>query len=330
MNTPVAPLVSVVMPVHNREKLVQEAIHSIQNQTFQDWELVILDDGSTDRSLEVCRTFSQADPRIRVFVNERNEGVAACRNRLVTLSCGKYIANQDSDDISVPERLAWQVDVLESKPDVGLVSGICEWIDLQGNTTAHSPSGLATGQQYPQSKTEMVRLLYQNCNVENSTCMVRRSVLSEIPGPFDSSLKVCSDWRFFLDLAHRHKIYGISKVLVKLRRDINHPHLWKDKESGIFYANQCLRGVYRDYRKKDSPVSYILYRKAMAGFLLWDAYGWPMPDYQRALKAIQYDPTSKEAWKTVFRNGNFKRSLRYIKRQVLAKTSKSPDQPTVR
>jgi glycosyltransferase involved in cell wall biosynthesis len=315
------PVVSVVMPVFNRESLVQSAIRSIQDQTFQDWEMIILDDSSTDRSLEICRAIAEKDPRIRVFANQQNEGVASCRNRLATMARGRYIAHQDSDDLSVPERLEWQVDVLDSMPQVGLVSGICEWVDLHGKTIAHSPLLLTEGGQYPDNQPEMVRLLYRHCNVENATCMVRRSILSEIPGPFDTSLKLCSDWRFLLDLAHHHRIYGIGKVLVKLRRDVNHSHLWMNKQSGAFYADRCLRGVYRDYKNKSSPVSYILFRKAMSGLFLWDAYGWPMPDYQRALQAIKYDPTNSDAWKIVFRDGNFRRSLRFIKHQLLARAA---------
>src|SRR5262245_27748035 len=133
------PLISVWMPVLNRENFVADAVRSIQNQTFQNWELLILNDGSQDHTHDICNSFAKEDDRIRYFSNENNEGVPASRNKLMTLSKGKYIAIQDSDDISVPDRLQSQVDLLESTPAIGLVSGICEIIDSEGNVLSYSP-----------------------------------------------------------------------------------------------------------------------------------------------------------------------------------------------
>jgi glycosyltransferase involved in cell wall biosynthesis len=112
---------SVVMPVYNREKYLEEAINSILNQTFQDFEFIIVNDASTDRSEEIILSYK--DPRIRYFKNDVQSGTAATRNRGMKESAGKYIAVMDSDDISLPFRLKLQYEFLEKHPDIGILSG---------------------------------------------------------------------------------------------------------------------------------------------------------------------------------------------------------------
>ena len=150
------PLISVLMTAFNREALVGEAICSIQNQTLEDWELIILDDASTDRTVEVCESFAAQDKRIRVLANEQNLGLGENRKRVMSLGTGKYIANHDSDDISVPERLAEQVEVLETRPEIGLVSGVVALVSDEGHIFGYFPKSLYEGEQYPQEKKKMV------------------------------------------------------------------------------------------------------------------------------------------------------------------------------
>lgn len=114
------PSVSILMPVYNAEPYLSEAIQSMLNQTYADFELIILDDCSTDRSAEVVQTFS--DARIVYHRNEVNSGLANNLNTGLKLAKGKYIARMDGDDISLPQRLQTQVDFLESHPDIDLCS----------------------------------------------------------------------------------------------------------------------------------------------------------------------------------------------------------------
>ena len=94
------PKVSVIMPVYNTEKYLPEAISSILNQDFLDFEFIILDDFSTDNSWEIIQEFAKKDERIRVFKNTENKWISFCRNRLVELANTEFLCNQDSDDIS--------------------------------------------------------------------------------------------------------------------------------------------------------------------------------------------------------------------------------------
>jgi len=115
----IRPLISVVLPVYNAEQTVAAAVRSIRAQTLEDWELIVVDDASTDGSLAQIEKF--ADPRIRLMRNGGNLGLAASLNRGHTEAAGKYFARMDADDVSFPERLARQLAYLEAHPTVDLV-----------------------------------------------------------------------------------------------------------------------------------------------------------------------------------------------------------------
>ncbi|QQS26904.1 glycosyltransferase [bacterium] len=123
------PLVSVVMSVYNGEKYLREAIDSILNQTFTDFEFIIINDGSTDNTLKIIKSYK--DPRI-VLISRENKGQALARNAGIALARGKYIAMMDADDISLPERFEKQVDYLEGHHDIGAVSSFVQNVDSSG------------------------------------------------------------------------------------------------------------------------------------------------------------------------------------------------------
>jgi glycosyltransferase involved in cell wall biosynthesis len=295
------PVVSVLMPVFNRENLVGDAIQSILDQTFEDWELIILDDASTDGTLQVCESYAARDGRIRVHKNEKNLGVGGTRNRLLSLASGQYFAIQDSDDISVPERLAWEVEVLESKPEIGLVSGVVAYLDDEGRVIQHFPESLHRSEQYPQDKKAMVRLLYRNCEIANPTCMFRRSLVAETQEAYGTYRFVDDLW-FFLHAAHRVLFWGIPKVLAKMRRGTDHIHLWGDYPAGQMEAIQVKEAVYRLYKKDpESPINYWLYRKGMSALLVWQGrFNGSWHGYFTILRAISYDLSNRRAWESLW------------------------------
>ncbi len=125
-----SPLVSIAMPTFNCEKTVGAAICSMQAQTFADWELIVIDDGSTDKTLSVAGQFN--DPRIRLIKGERNLGLPARLNEAVALGRGRYLARMDGDDISYPNRLEWQLAYLQEHPEVDVLGGAISVFDGQG------------------------------------------------------------------------------------------------------------------------------------------------------------------------------------------------------
>ena len=127
-----APFLSVVMPVHNALPFLDESIGTIVNQTFTDFEFVIMDDGSTDGSERVLRAWEKKDDRIRVFQSDHKLGLAGSSNLVVSKARGRLIARMDADDISHPDRLRRQREVFKSRDDVVVVGTLCEGIDAKG------------------------------------------------------------------------------------------------------------------------------------------------------------------------------------------------------
>lgn len=128
------PLVTVLMSVFNGEKYLREAIDSILTQTFSDFEFLIINDASTDRSREII--LSYLDPRIRLIDNEENIGLTRSLNKGIDLAKGKYIARMDADDVSMPERLEKQVRFMEENPDIAVLGSWAYGIDGTGRINA--------------------------------------------------------------------------------------------------------------------------------------------------------------------------------------------------
>src|SRR5215207_6745619 len=125
------PSVSVIIPAYNHEKFVAECIQSVLNQTFQDFEIIITDDASTDRTVEIIESFD--DSRIKLFKHSKNQGVSIAANNCILHAGGRYIAWLSTDDAWYPEKLEIQVRYLDEHPEIGGAFGKAAWIDESGN-----------------------------------------------------------------------------------------------------------------------------------------------------------------------------------------------------
>lgn len=132
------PTVSVIMPVYNGEQYLAESINSLLDQTFIDWELIIVDDGSTDQTSQIVRSFSQKDSRIRLVNHANNLGLVASLNDALLATAGKLIARQDADDLSTPDRLEKMVHFFQENPETGLVGSNGYYLDEGGKVVGDS------------------------------------------------------------------------------------------------------------------------------------------------------------------------------------------------
>lgn len=297
-----SPRVSVLLPVYNGAAFVKDAVDSIRGQTYADWELLVVDDGSKDESAKVCQALAATDARIKFFQNETNLGLARTMNRLVSLAGGQYLAVQEQDDFAAPSRLEREVQVLDSRSEVGLVSGVAAWLDDAGKVWTHFPGRLHRGEAYPTDRAEMVRFLFtEQCKVVNAACMFRREVAAEIPGPFDAEARMSIDWQFFIHVAHRHQILGLPEVLVRMRRGGGHKSLTGKKELQFREARRCLRKMYEQYRADErSPINRQLFRQAMATELVLEGRAYSrVKGVGRVLQALVCQPTHRRAWQTL-------------------------------
>src|SRR5438105_8081109 len=166
--------VGVVMPVFNGELYLSEALESVLQQTFTDWELIAVDDGSQDASRSILEGFAAADCRIRILANETNEGISASLNRAWCEARSEYITIAHADDVSLPNRLAWQVDLLDARASIAAVGGAMILIDAEGRRV--SIAGVPTS-----SRAIRATLLRHNC-LNHSSVMLRRSALEKVRG----------------------------------------------------------------------------------------------------------------------------------------------------
>ena len=146
MNSPHPHTVTVLMPVHNAASYLREAIQSILDQTFRDFEFLIVDDCSTDGSYDILQGYR--DPRIRVIHSDRHLKLAGALNLGMDLATGKYLARMDADDISLPERLAVQVDFMEQHPDIGICGSWVKTFGTQKGAIYRQPVGTDMARAY--------------------------------------------------------------------------------------------------------------------------------------------------------------------------------------
>ncbi len=163
-------LVSVIMPVYNGEKYLAEAIDSILVQTFTDFELLIVDDGSQDGSAEIIRSYEKRDRRIRFFQLEENMGAATARNRGISAAGGEYVTSMDCDDVSLPERLQKQVDFLQSNPNIGGLGTCARMVHEDLKTTIGNFN-------VPQQHAHIALNMFVGASFVGATVMLRRHFL---------------------------------------------------------------------------------------------------------------------------------------------------------
>ncbi len=201
------PKVTVLMAVYNGELYLRETIESILAQGFPDFEFLIINDGSTDSTQEIIQSYD--DPRIRLINNEHNLGLTRSLNKGLELAKGEFIARQDGDDISEPERLAKQVAFLETHPEVALVGTWYKEIDAQGNLIREC--------NLPCDCTQIRWYLLFYCQFVHSAVMLRKSTVLEKIGFYNEALSYSMDYELWLRIARHLPVANLGEYLVKLR-----------------------------------------------------------------------------------------------------------------
>lgn len=200
-----SPRISVIMPVFNGEDFLQESIDSILNQTYPNFEFLIGDDGSTDNSWHILS--AQKDPRIRLFRNERNLGIAVTLNILIDSSKGEFIARQDCDDISLPERLKKQVKFLDNHPDIGLCGTFVEYFGSRVMKLLR-----------PVHDEEIKAYMLVSSPITHPTVMFRRSVLEKlVVSRYDQSKFPAEDYAMWFEFSRKTKLANLREILLKYR-----------------------------------------------------------------------------------------------------------------
>ncbi len=197
------PLITVIMPVYNCEKYILEAVESILQQTYTNFELILIDDCSTDATLQICKSFQ--DDRIVIIEKERNSGYTNSLNYGLSIAKGKYIARMDGDDISLPMRFEKQVDFLEANEDV-VVCG----------TQYNVINSLKTS-KHPIYHDDIKVKLLDGCYVAHPTVMIRKSFLDTNNLTYNPEMEPAEDYDLWSRIVFLGKIANLNEILLLYR-----------------------------------------------------------------------------------------------------------------
>jgi glycosyltransferase involved in cell wall biosynthesis len=208
MNT---PTVSVVMVVCNVDRFLAESIKSILGQSLREFEFIIVDFGSTDKSRAIISEYEAKDDRIK-FQTVPHCGLAEARNASCSFARGRYVAIMDADDVSAPQRLAWQVEFLEQYPEVSVLGGAAEWIDKNGRALATFGN--------PIWDREIRAALLEFCPLWQPSVLMRREAFVDVGG-YRPPFAPAEDYDLWLRMSEHFQLGNLKQVVLKYRI---HPH----------------------------------------------------------------------------------------------------------
>jgi glycosyltransferase involved in cell wall biosynthesis len=202
-----APLISVGMPIYNGQAYLSDAIKGIQNQTYSNWELILLDDASHDNSSEIAQNFAYKDSRIRYERKDKNEGLVAARNSILALSQGNFLAWNDQDDFSYPSRLEIQSKFMFSNPNIGICGSWTHIINGDGENSRPR-------RRYLPRLDQEIRptLLFTNC-LSFNTVFMNKMLIDESGLKFEESAHFALDYEFWTRSSDLVKLQNIPKFL---------------------------------------------------------------------------------------------------------------------
>lgn len=196
--------ITVLMPVYNGEKYLRQAMDSILNQTYRNFEFLVINDGSTDSSEEIILSYK--DERIRYIKNETNLRLIATLNKGIELAAGKYIARMDADDISEPERLQIQYSFMEQHPEVAICGS---WFNIIG----HEERVV----KYVRDHNSIMLKMFYQCHFCHPSVILRKEMLETFDHKFDPTFLHAEDYDFFVRIGEQYKLANIQQVLLHYR-----------------------------------------------------------------------------------------------------------------
>jgi len=202
------PKISVIMPVYNQGKFLKQSIDSILNQTFKDFELIIINDGSSDQTSEILKQYVKKDLRVKVF-SQKNQGCTKSLNYGIKQARGEYIARQDADDISLPKRFEKQIEFLNKNKNIGLVGSFAQVIDKQGNKKQKILG------QYTQNK-DLKKYSFWSDRFCHSTIIIRKKLLDKING-YDEHFVCSQDTDLYFRLMPHTQFANLEEILLLYR-----------------------------------------------------------------------------------------------------------------
>lgn len=264
-------MVSIILPTYNRAEYLGEAISSVFGQSFSNFELIVVDDGSTDRTSRLVKQF--CDPRL-IYLHQSNKGRSAARNYGLTKAVGAYIAFLDSDDVYLEGKLEQQVAYLDEHPEFGMVYTSAYCIDSDGNLLDEQPYfAHAEGNIYAQIA------FFQPLTITLPTVMVRREVLGAV-GYFDEAMERFEDTDLWRRIAKRYPVGAINVPTCRLRTHKDNALTAQDpkriRKAVDYYVAKVFRedaDIDRNFLRDGACRLYEYYAKALLSIPGWRNHG---------------------------------------------------------
>ena len=242
------PKVSVIIPTYNRSHMITRAVESVLNQTYPEFEIIIVDDASTDSTYDVIRSIN--DSRVKVIRHERNMGGSRSRNTAIEASSGEYIALLDDDDEWLPEKLRKQVDVFrESSAETGLVYSGFSFISSKDNSVL---KGIV-----PQKKGDLFRDFLNRDIICASTSVIKKDCFKKA-GNFDETLSSCQDWDMWIRITRHYRVDFSGDILANVY--IHGDQISTNLDSKIS-SRETLLKKYFNYLSEHPPILAFHYRR---------------------------------------------------------------------
>lgn len=277
--------ISVIIPAYNAESTILETIASVREQTYQDLEIIVINDGSNDRTLDKLSTI--ADTRLKVY-SYANGGLSIARNRGISRARGEYISFIDADDLWTPNKLEKQLAALQNNPEAGVAYS---WYAVMVEAENSSDTSLVFCKKVRLAGDVYHKLLIDNFIGNGSNILVKSSIIRSV-GDFDSSLQSCEDWDYFLRLASQTKFAVVPEYQIFYRKSVG-----TMSSQGSTMEREGLKTIERVF--ENIPQSQRLKNKSIASFYrycgkIYIDYGASSEDIrhsrQKLAQAIALDP----------------------------------------
>ena len=243
------PLISVLLPVYNCELYIQEAVDSILNQTYSHFELIIIDDCSTDATVSILKTYN--DSRINLIIKPKNSGYTDSLNFGIEIAKGDYIARMDGDDISLPERFEKQVNFLENNLDV-IMCG-----------TSYRIIGSGKIIHVPENHEDIQHALLEYSAFGHPSVMMRKSTLDKLPFVYNVEKEPAEDYDLWVRLLFAGKLHNLQEVLLEYRIHENQVSSFRSEKQKLISIDikfDLLKNVNYIFSEKEE----ILYKKCIS------------------------------------------------------------------
>ena len=207
------PLISVLIPVINSERYLRSAIESILRQSLKNFEIIAIDDGSSDHSYQILKTLAKSDPRLKVFKNSKNKGIVYTLNRAVKLAQGQYLARMDADDIAVSNRFKLQLNYLRKHPTTVVVGSNCFTIDQNNNFIGYK--------RFPISYASIKAMLFLINPMQHPTMLINRQLIPKAFSWYNKDLVHAEDLDLLFRVAKICPVHNLKIPLLYYRLHLN-------------------------------------------------------------------------------------------------------------